>query len=141
VAAVLEQRYSAASVPNHHGRTTNVQALLSGSFIIGSTCFHVAAAATSDAIRNCAANLEAGVHPVLAVPRDQVRKARHLAEDKHVDTRLTIVAIEDFIAVNIIEQSAGEQQRFFEVLNSIIEKYNRRIREAEVDMSLQIEIR
>lgn len=140
VGAKLEQRHPDLEVPNHPGHAADVQTGRSGDFTIGSTCFHVTASPGSDVIRKCAANLGAGLHPFLLIPRDQLEKARHLAEDQHVDSRLTIVAIEDFIAVNIIELSNGDQPRFAELLKLIVEKYNRRLEEVETDMSLRIEI-
>lgn len=85
-------------------------------------------------------NLRDGLHPFLLVPREQLAKARHLAEDQKVHERLTIIAIEDFVAVNIIELADGDQPKFVELLKSIVEKYNRRLEEVETDMSLRIEI-
>ena len=80
------------------------------------------------------------MHPVLLVPRDQTDKARHIAEDQGIANRVTIIAIEDFIALNIIEMSTGQQQEFVNTLKKIVEIYNRRLQEVETDMSLKIEL-
>jgi hypothetical protein len=81
------------------------------------------------------------LHPVLLVPRQQVEKARHIAEDRAIADRITIIAIEDFIALNIIELSTGEQQQFVSTLKDILQRYNRRLEAVETDLSLKIEIR
>jgi Domain of unknown function (DUF4928) len=51
------------------------------------------------------------------------------------------VAIEDFIALNIIEMSVGDQQQFIEKLRAIVESYNTRLEAVETDLSLKIELR
>lgn len=140
VGAKLEQRHPDVTIPNNPGHAGDVQTGRAGDFAVGSTTYHVTASPGSDVVEKCRANLGAGLHPVLLVPRDQVDKARHLAEDQEVDERITIIAIEDFIALNIIEMSTGQQQAFIAVLKSIVDKYNRRLAEVETDMSLKIEV-
>jgi len=54
---------------------------------------------------------------------------------------LTIISIEDFVALNIIEQATEEDKDFFSVLQDIVHIYNRRLAEVETDLSLQIEVR
>ncbi|MBX9787864.1 MAG: DUF4928 family protein [Pirellulales bacterium] len=140
VGATLEHRHPNVAVPNFAGHAADVQTGRGGDFLIGTTCYHVTASPGSDVVRKCAANLGAGLYPVLLVPRNEVGRARHLAEDQGVDVRFTIAAIEDFIALNIIEMADGEQPRFIELLRTIVETYNRRLQEVETDMSLRIEV-
>lgn len=80
------------------------------------------------------------MHPFLLVPRDQVDRARHLAEAQGIAERMTIAAIEEFVAQNIIELSGGDQQAFVTVLKAIIQRYNDRLEAVETDLSLKIEI-
>lgn len=110
-------------------------------FIVGTTCFDVTTSPTGAVITKCAENVGAGLHPVLVVPRDQVAKARHLAEDQSIPNDITIIAIEDYLASNIIELSNGQQSEFVATLQQIITAYNRRLEEVETDMSLKIEIK
>lgn len=141
VGAKLAVRFSDEQVPNHPSHAGDVQTGRAGDFILGSTCYHVTAAPGGPVIDKCKANIGAGLHPVLLAPRGEpVEKARHLAEDKGVADRITIIAIEDFLALNIIEMSTGEQQAFVGVLKDIIKKYNTRLEEVETDMSLKIEV-
>lgn len=141
VGAKLEQRHPDVEVPNHPGHAGDAQTGRGGDFTIGSTCYHVTAAPGSAVVKKCAENLGAGMHPVLLVPRTELGKARHLAEDQRVAERLTIIAIEDFIALNIIEMSVGDQQQFIEKLRAIVESYNTRLEAVETDLSLKIELR
>jgi len=77
---------------------------------------------------------------VLLVPREQESKARVLAQDEGIVKELTIISIEDFVALNIIELATDESKDFFAVLKEIIEIYNKRLSEVETDLSLQIEV-
>jgi Domain of unknown function (DUF4928) len=51
-----------------------------------------------------------------------------------------VVAIEDFIALNLVEMANDSASQFFDVLIQIIEIYNMRLEEVETDMSLKIEV-
>jgi hypothetical protein len=101
----------------------------------------VTAAPSRNVLQKCAENLAVGLHPILLVPRDQENKTRILAQDEGIDKELTIISIEDFIALNIIEVAIEENKDFFSVLKEIVEIYNRRLAEVETDLSLQIEVR
>jgi hypothetical protein len=75
-----------------------------------------------------------------AVLRHKVGKGRTIAELERVENELTILALEDFIAQNVIEISVQRQTDFLTTLKDIIDEYNRRIKEAETDASLEIEL-
>lgn len=85
--------------------------------------------------------MRAGQYPILLVPQQQQNKARVLAQDEGMDKDVTIISIEDFVAVNIIELAAAENKDLFSILQEIVEIYNERLAEVETDLSLQIEIR
>jgi len=140
VGAKLEQRHPELEIANFPGHASDAVTGRAGDFSVGNTCYHVTATPSRAVIKKAASNLTGGLFPVLLVPRDQVDKARHLAEDQGIIARITIIAIEEFIAQNIIEMSGGQQDQFTATLKVIIEKYNRRLEEAETDMSLKIEL-
>lgn len=140
VGAKLERRFPAEQISNNPGHAGDVQTGRAGDFTLGTTVYHVTAAPARAVIEKCGANLAAGLHPVLLAPRDAVAKAVHVAEDLALDKRVTIVAIEDFIALNIVEMSAGKDVEFVKTLKEIVAVYNRRLVEVETDMSLKIEI-
>jgi hypothetical protein len=77
---------------------------------------------------------------VLVVPRDKVEKARTIAEVEEIDKQLTILALEDFIADNVIEISVDRQTDCLSTLKDIIDEYNRRVQEVENEAALRIEL-
>jgi hypothetical protein len=141
VGAKLERRHPNIPIANHPGHAADAPTSRDGDFRVGDTCYHVTATPSLPLIKKAALNLESGLHPLLLVPRDQVQRAIHLAEGQEIEERITVIAIEDFLALNIIEMSEGQQQSFVNTLKSIVEIYNRRLEEVETDMSLKIELR
>lgn len=140
VGAKLATRHPEIDVPNHPGHAGDAQTGRTGDFNIGTTSYHVTASPGSNVIAKCAENLREGMHPLLLVPREQVERARILADDQGIRDRLTVIAIEDFIAINIIEMSVGDQQQFIDKLRTIVSSYNSRLEAVETDLSLKIEL-
>lgn len=63
-----------------------------------------------------------------------------MAQEDELDRDITIIALEDFVAMNVIELATEENKEFINVLREIIDIYNRRLLEVETDVSLVIEI-
>jgi hypothetical protein len=77
----------------------------------------------------------------LVIPRDTIERAKGLASAKpNLERRISFVAIEDFIAANIIELAGVEGSSFIVVLESILALYNERILQSETDKSLRIDL-
>lgn len=141
VGAKLERRFKGITVPNHPVHAGDRQTERLGDFNIAKLVYHVTASPSRNVLQKCAANLRGGLHSVLLVPREQETKARILAQEEGIDKDLTIISIEDFVALNIIEVATEENKDFFSVLKEMVEIYNKRLAEVETDMSLQIEVR
>jgi len=141
VGAKLTRRFKGISVPNHPAHAGDAQTERLGDFAISKVVYHVTAAPSRDVLRKCAENLTVGLHPILLTTREQENKARILAQDEEIDRKLTIISIEDFVALNIIELATEENKDFFGVLKEIVEIYNKRLSEVETDLSLKIEVR
>ena len=140
VGAKLAQRYPEASISNHPAHAADVQTDRTGDFAIHRTVYHITGAPTQRVIEKCIDNLRIGLHPVLLVPQSKKTRAQTLADLAEAESRITIMSIEDFIALNIIEMTTGQEQDFFDVLQAIVATYNQRLAEAETDLSLQIEV-
>lgn len=140
VGAKLQQRHPGIVVPNNPGHAADAQTGRSGDFPLKEVSYHVTATDGKEATERCKQNIEAGVHPVLLVPRRYLEKARVRTEIEGIEHRVSILAIEDFITQNIIEMSTNHEQDFFSTLKAIVDEYNRRLEEAETDMSLKIEV-
>jgi hypothetical protein len=140
IGATLQQRHPGITIPNNPGHAADAQTGRSGDFPLKDISYHVTATDGKEATERCKQNIEAGVHPVLLVPRRYLENARARADVVGILPRVSVLAIEDFIAQNIIEMSTGQQQDFFSTLKAIIDEYNRRLEQVETDMSLKIEL-
>ena len=112
-----------------------------GDFSISQTIYHVTATPSRNVIQKCAENIKVGLFPILLIPSEQEYKAKALSQDEGIENELTIISIEAFLALNIIELAIEENKEFFGVLHDIIKIYNRRLEEVETDLSLRIEVR
>ncbi len=133
VGAILQRRFKGIPVPNRHARV--------GSYTVSRLVCHISAAPSRNVLQKCATNVKAGLHPVLLVPREQENRAGVLAQDEGIDKELSIISIEAFVALNIIELATEESKDFFSVLQEIVQIYNKRLAEVETDLSLQIQVR
>ena len=141
VGAKLARRFQGFDIPNHPAHAGDKQTERMGDFTISNLVYHVTASPSRNVLQKCADNLKVGLHPILLIPREQENKARVLAQDEGIDQQLTIISIESFIALNIIEVATDENKDFFSVLKEIVEIYNARLSAVETDLSLQIEVR
>ena len=140
IGAKLKRRFKDISIPNHPVHAGDRQTTRTGDFEIAKLVYHVTATPSRDIIKKCAENIRGGMHPVLLVPSEQENKARILSQDEGIDKELSLISIEAFIALNIIELATDENKDFFGVLKEIVEIYNKRLAEVETDLSLQIQI-
>lgn len=140
VGAKLEKRFAGVLISNHPAHAADAQTDRPGDFAVRDVVYHVTGAPGRGVIQKCAENLQQGQHPILLVPQDQEYKALALADDEGINAQISIISIEDFLALNIIEMSTGEGVDFFCVLQDIVAIYNRRLAEVETDLSLQIDV-
>lgn len=140
VGAKLERRYKGLDISNHPAHAADRQTSRAGDFSIAKIVYHVTATPSRNVIQKCAENIKVGLCPILLIPSEQEYKATALAQDEGIDKKLTIVSIEAFVALNIIELATEENKDFFGVLQDIVQIYNRRLAEVETDLSLRIEV-
>jgi len=140
VGAKLARRFKGISIPNHPAHAGDRQTERVGDFAILRLVYHVTSAPSRDVLQKCVENIRVGLLPILLVPREQESRGRILAQDEGIDKELTIITIEDFVALNIIELATEESKDFFSILKEIVEIYNKRLSEVETDLSLRIEV-
>jgi hypothetical protein len=63
-----------------------------------------------------------------------------LAQIGELERELTIISLESFVALNIIELALEEDKAPYDILNEIISIYNQRLSEVETDLSLKIDL-
>jgi hypothetical protein len=141
IGAKLQRLFPHVEVPNHPAHAADTQTSREGDFALFECVYHVTAAPSRGVIDKCNSNLKTGKHPILLVPKIMEYRARALAQEEGIDSRITLLSIEDFLSVNIIEIAASEAKDFFSVLREIVAIYNDRLGKAETDLSLRIEIR
>jgi len=141
VGAKLAKRFTGIDISNHPAHAGDRQTDRTGDFVVQQAVYHVTSAPSRNVLQKCTQNIRAGLHPILVVPEEQRNRAQILAQDEGIHREMTIIAIEDFVAVNIIELAAEENKDFFSILREIVDVYNTRLAKVETDLSLQIEVR
>lgn len=138
----LKKRFPDLVDVEHAAFAGDAQTGRSGDIVVGDIVFHVTVAPALPVIEKCGRNLQSGKQPVLVVPRRLLDRAKTLAEvpTPPLHRHIAFVAIEDFLATNIIEMAEGQRRQFIEVLKAILEIYNDVIDRRETDDSLHIEI-
>lgn len=141
IGAKLETRFKEFDIPNFPAHAADVQTSREGDFIIQNNVFHVTASPSRSVIQKCSHNIHIGKMPILLVPYEKETYAKAIAEDEGIADSLMIISIESFIATNIIELATAENKDNFVILQEMVNSYNKRLKEVETDLSLQIEIK
>lgn len=141
VGAKLERRFTGVEISNHPSHAADAQTDRVGDFSIERVIYHVTGSPSRNVLQKCRKNVISGLRPILLVPREKENVARVLAGEEKIDKELTIVTIEDFVAINIIEMATSEKKEFFTLLEEIVGIYNTRLKEVESDLSLAIEVK
>lgn len=141
IGAKLEIRLPHAGIRRDAAYAGDAQTGRHGDFRTPQAIYHVTAAPSNTVIVRCKENVEEGLSPVLLVPRTALERAKGLAQAEGLEQQITLFAIEDFVAHNIVELAEDRAQAFIDTLREIIRIYNERIQSAETDKSLRIEIR
>jgi len=140
VVAKLARRFPGKKIENYPATAPDEQLKREADFLVENTAFHVSVAPTSDHLQRCAENLVQGRRPYMIVPAAQVAKARAFAEDKKIEGKVAIVAIETFVGQNIDEMGEFHRGRVRPQMAAVLNEYNRRVVEVETDQSIQISI-
>ncbi len=130
---------TAFTVRNLHPRSQPVEQTAESS--LANVTYCVTTVPSRDSIRDCAQNSVAGYHPVLFVPAEQIKLAAVLACEVGAEDYLTIISLEDFVAMIVLGLAVDESKDHLDILKEIVGIYNKRLSEVETDLSLLIEVR
>ncbi|MBI5664522.1 MAG: DUF4928 family protein [Nitrospirae bacterium] len=139
VGAKLQLRFPDIEVSNESYSTADEQLGRPGDFYIGDTAFHVTVAPMGPVYEKCRENLENGYRVFLLVPERAQTGARQNAE-LMVPGRIAVESIESFVGQNIEELSYFSRDKLKNGFRRLLETYNNRVDEAEIDKSMLIEI-
>lgn len=87
----------------------------------------------------CKLNLKEGFKVYLLVPDAKLAAARQMAEE-FCNGQIAVESLESFISQNIEEISFFSSSQLKSNVMSLIETYNKRVEEVEIDKSLMIEL-
>jgi DNA (cytosine-5)-methyltransferase 1 len=139
VGAKLQLRFPDLAVSNHSYSTADTQIGRHGDFLINDAAFHVTVRPMHAVIQKCVKNLVDGYRPFLLVPEKQAAAAKGNAEMMAAG-RITVQSIESFVGQNIEEISRFSAEQLTREYLALIELYNRRVDEAELDKSMLLEV-
>jgi hypothetical protein len=139
VGAKLELRFPELNIGNESYSTADRQLGRPGDFLIGDTAFHVTVSPMPQLFDKCVENVKEGYRAMLLVPDRTLSGARQNAE-LMLPGQIGVESFESFVATNIEELSLFVKKKVVHGLRGLLEIYNRRVSECEMDKSLLIEI-
>ena len=139
VGAKLAIRFQNQEIANFSYTTADQQLGRPGDFVVGDTAFHVTVSPMPPVFDKCGENLRNSYRPILLVPESTLQAARQMAETVDMGARVGIFSIESFVGQNIEELGGFGKDKLATGIKELLEKYNERVTDAEVDRSLLIE--
>lgn len=139
VGAKLELRFPELTIGNESYSTADRQLGRPGDFLLGDTAFHVTVAPMPQLFDKCLNNVKEGYRAFLLVPDRSLSGARQNAE-LILPGKIGVEPIESFVATNIEELSLFSKKKVVLGIRRLMETYNRRVSECEMDKSMLIEI-
>ena len=140
VGAKLAIRFPNLEVENFSYTTADQQLGRQGDFIVGDTAFHVTVSPVPAVLEKCKDNLRSGFRTLLLVPENRLQAAQQMAESSGVQEEAGVAPIELFVGQNIEELSEFDKLKLAASFRKLLEKYNERVSQVEIDQSLMFEI-
>lgn len=139
VGAKLQLRFPNILISNESASTADLPTNRQGDFLVGNTVFHVTMAPMLAVFEKCLSNLNQGFKVYLLVPDAKLAAARQMGE-QFCFGQIAIESMESFIAQNIDEISSFSINELNASLTRLIQTYNERVDQVEIDKSLMIEL-
>ncbi len=139
VGAKLQLRFPNEKISNESYSTADDQLGRPGDFFVGSTVFHITVAPMPPVFDKCIKNLEEGYRAFLLVPDRQLSGSRYDTDNK-AKGKIAVESIESFVGQNIEELATFNGNQLIKGFRGLIDTYNSRVDQAELDKSLLIEV-
>lgn len=139
VGAKLQLRFPDISIANERFSAGDLQTGRAGDFQINSIAIHVTVAPMLQVMEKCLRNLRRGMRPLLLVPSGMVELTSSSAEAE-APKRIAVQSIETFIASNLEELATFDAEKLQGGFRLLLETYNCRVNEIELDKSLLIDV-
>lgn len=125
----------------HHGFSVADQSTdRKGDFQIEAVAIHVTTHPTEALVRKCAANLQAGLKPVIVTLGEGVTGAAFLLKNSALADRVDILDVSQFLTANVYERSFFKAAACKVTLSKLLERYNEIVALCETDPSLRIKL-
>lgn len=139
VGAKLQLRFPDIEIRNKSYSTADEQQEAPGDFLINETAFHVTVAPQPGLYEKCQRNLDKGYRVFILVPYDTLIGTKQNAESVAAG-RISVEDIESFVSQNIEELSDFSTSQLANGFRRLLEKYNERVEQVEIDKSVMIEL-
>ena len=123
-----------------HGASVNDAKGRGGDLELGDTVIHVTTAPGQAVVEKCAANIKAGLRPMLITGRNRLQTAEGLMADQGMADRVDLLDYEQFLSANIFELGRFGAAGRREAITRILDRYNEIVNRLEGDPSLRIEL-
>ncbi len=110
-------------------------------YSIGELAIHVTTAPGEALARKCAANLDAGLKPVIVTSNgERVAVARYHLGELRLAQRVDVLDAEQYLTEALVLRSAGTHEGACAAARELVERYNAIVGEHETDPGLRIEL-
>lgn len=140
IGAKLELVLPPGSVTHHSASEADQAEGRAGDFLVGDVAIHATTHPGEALMRKCAANIEAGLRPLIVTVPVQTAVADGLADAAGIIARLDVLDVEQFLAANLHERALFQTKNRTARTAELLTHYNRFIDAHETDPSLRIEI-
>jgi hypothetical protein len=138
VGAKLQLRFPEEVIENKSYSTADVQLSRVGDFLVGTTAFHVTVSPMPAVYEKCRKNVRDGLRAYLLVPDKFLEGARQNAELASAG-KISVESIESFVGQNVEELSTFSSELLPKQIFQLLQVYNQRVDDVEIDKSMLIE--
>lgn len=138
VGAKLELALPELTIGHNGASVADTVSSRAGDFVIDNAIIHCTTSPSEALLRKCAANLQAGQHPIILTIGQKLVAAEVLAEQIGIEGRVEVMDALQFLAANLYEMSLFKASDRKITVVKLIEKYNQIVAVHEADASLRI---
>ena len=136
--AILELILGIGAIQHHGFSVADYSTERSADFHVNNVAIHVTTHPTEALIRKAAANLKAGLKPLVITLTDGVTRANYLLKGTEWADRVDVLDVAQFLTANVYERSLFQAGECKVTLRAIIQRYNEIVAACETDPVLQI---
>lgn len=138
VGAMLDLLPNIGSIKHHGFSVADHSTERSADFHVNNVAIHVTTHPTEALIRKAAANLKAGLKPLVITLTEGVTGANYLLKGTEWADRVDVLDVAQFLTANVYERSLFQASECKLSRRGIIERYNEIVADCETDPVLRI---